>query len=103
MNTTELRGDALDWTVGLAQGFTMNPKLKELAWISYSTDWAHGGPIIEREGLSIERDDQGTWFASYDLSAECAVGATGATPLEAAMRCYVARELGDDVRIPEGL
>lgn len=71
--------------------------------VSPSTDWAQGGPIVEREKIGIECDDQGVWFASYDLSAETAWGATAPTPLIAAMRCYVASKLGDEVEIPEGL
>lgn len=66
-------------------------------------DWAQGGLIIEREGIGIERDDLGTWFASYDLSADTAWGATGPTPLIAAMRCYVASKLGHEVDVPEEL
>ena len=56
------------------------------------------GPIIEREGLGIltagtayfERD--GGTFYFY-----------GPTPLIAAMRCYVASKLGDEIEIPEEL
>ena len=71
--------------------------------VSPSTDWAQGGPIIEREKIGVDCDDLGTWFASYDLSAETAWGATGPTPLIAAMRCYVTSKLGDEVDIPEEL
>ena len=99
MKTTELSRAALDWAVAECEGLPddgfSNPE--------YHIDWAYSGAIIEREGIGLERDDQGVWFASYDLSAECAWGATGATPLIAAMRCYVASKLGDEVEIPEEL
>ena len=106
IKTAELTGAALDWAVGQATGF-------EGDWLpDYSTDWAAGGPIIEGENIS-------TWFCDEVLDAETDVmvrgaawyaetfegehGVTGQTALIAAMRCYVASKLGDEVQIPEGL
>ena len=105
MKTSELQGAALDWAVAEANGFAVIESYGTLWNQEYapSNDWAKGGPIIEHEGLGVERDDQGVWFASYDLSADTAWGATGPTPLIAAMRCYVASKLGDDVEIPDEL
>lgn len=68
----------------------------------YSADWSQGGPIIEREkigvryiGHSIEGE---IWDASInDEEIE------GPTPLVAAMRCYVASKLGEEVDVPEEL
>jgi len=66
-----------------------------------STDWAQGGPIIEREKINIEFDpDVPQCFASYDRG-EVVCGYSGLTPLIAAMRCYVASKLGDEVELPE--
>jgi hypothetical protein len=66
-----------------------------------STNWALGGPIIEREKIatnySMKRE---CWFAENFIETE--IG-SGATPLIAAMRCYVASKLGDEVQIPEEL
>ncbi len=73
---------------------------------SYSTDWAQGGLIIERENISIVREgDAGNWIASvYDYAkADWYLHTEGCTPLEAAMRCYVASKLGDEVEIPKEL
>lgn len=57
-----------------------------------------GGPIIERERINL-------WNEGYEWEAsrygEHIVW--GKTPLIAAMRCYVASKLGDDVTIPEEL
>ena len=121
MKTSELQGAALDWAVvkcecDIPAAFKSIPALLNGTVrvfrkdtnaysepVSPSTDWAQGGPIVEREKIGIECDDQGVWFASYDLSAETAWGATAPTPLIAAMRCYVASKLGDEVEIPEGL
>ncbi|VWC78801.1 hypothetical protein BLA17378_03770 [Burkholderia aenigmatica] len=63
-----------------------------------SSDWAHGGPIIEHERieLSIVRVDcaKDQWRAISDWTA----GVFEAdTPLVAAMRAYVASKFGDEV------
>jgi len=107
----DLNPVALDWAVAEASGTPIYRSGETMTRMDVdgnvywkpSTDWAQGGAIIEREGIGLERDDQGIWFASYDLSAETAWGATGKTPLEAAMRCYVSVKLGNDVELPEGL
>ena len=102
MKTSELTGAALDWAVAKCEGrdqfFSLNlPKHKEHCFsrMAYSTDWALAGPIIEREISRIE-DLGDTWEA-------CGYGftANGPTPLIAAMRCYVASQLGDEVEVPE--
>jgi len=112
MKTSELTGAALDWAVAKCEEWPMGiwydedelPMIRDDEVPEYkpSTDWSQGGPIIEREKIGIDCDDQGVWFASYDLSAETAWGATGTTPLVAAMRCYVAK-LGKEIEIPEEL
>ncbi len=71
-----------------------------------STDWAQGGPIIEREGMSLHKEDVHEWRAVMwwdDENSAAEIQMTGPTPLIAAMRCFVASKLGDDVEIPEGL
>jgi len=112
VKTVELSGTQLDWAVAKCE--FPEPDYCADDWLVYitegccdegwvfspSTDWSQGGPIIEREGISIERDDQGLWFASYDLSVDTAWGATGPTPLIAAMRCYVASKLGEEIDLP---
>jgi len=73
-----------------------------------SSTWAQGGPIIEREKITIlhvddndiEPLDEGNWCAG---TPNADVGYTGITPLIAAMRCFVASKLGDNVEIPEEL
>jgi hypothetical protein len=62
-----------------------------------------GGPIIEREIAKIERFSDALWEATaYTKNAQDIVQ-YGPTPLIAAMRCYVASKLGDEVEIPEEL
>jgi len=118
MKTAELTGIALDWAVlkcecDIPAQFVSIPALLNGSVrvfrgdigaysepVSPSTNWAHGGPIIEREGIEVipPHDDIELWearIAYYEYY--------GPTPLIAAMRCYVASKLGDEVEIPEGL
>lgn len=90
MKTFELRGSALDWAVAKCEGRTD-------ICLDYSTDWSQGGPIIEREG--IDTYQSGVWVAEIGGKHTT----EGPTPLIAAMRCFVASRLGDEVNIPEEL
>lgn len=123
MKTNELIGPALDWAVAKAKSETYEDYRIEDdgllhakfcgAWLSHSyspsTDWAQGGPIIEREEIGIKRNAPCSagreWEASPSITAKGAGGryGYGPTPLIAAMRCYVASKLGDEVNIPEEL
>ena len=100
MRTSELEGQALNWAVNHAEGLT-----GVLSPVNYCGKWEHGGPIIERESISIERKHDGWWMASYKYHyADDPMNLRlGNTPLIAAMRCYVASKLGDTVDIPEVL
>lgn len=75
---------------------------------SPSTNWAQGGPIIERETINTEKSPTHTgWFAAqwrspYEAAVK-RVYADGPTPLIAAMRCYVVFKLGEEVEVPEEL
>ena len=68
--------------------------------VSPSTDWAQGGPIIERE--EIELVPKGMHWDAY-ADEDFHVPYSGPTPLIAAMRCYVASKLGDTVQVPADL
>lgn len=118
MKTSELTGAALDWAVAKCEGWRMYVRSDgdvlltdehyhwELDHFNYSTDWSQGGPIIEREGGTLWLTNGAGWGckARYDF-ANYREGVTtyGPTPLIAAMRCYVASKLGDEVDVPEGL
>lgn len=123
MKTAELTGPALDWAVALAEGH--KPPLlrvlrgnvalpvegdevwcEYLEYLEYSSDWAQGGPIIERECIelsppftSLDGMAFPTWYAVIKDKA----GQMAYTPLGAAMRCYVASKLGDEIEIPKEL
>jgi hypothetical protein len=118
MRTDELTGAALDWAVAECEGDdTLAVYFDERSgeplcrddWpdnqeFKPSTDWAQGGPIIERERLLIQPElgKEGAGNAWYCV-AITPHDAYGATPLIAAMRCYVASKLGDEIETPEGL
>jgi hypothetical protein len=75
-------------------------------FFSPSKDWAQGGPIIDRERISV--GDQTHLEGQPEHSAWYATNRKGAhglaeTPLVAAMRCYVASKLGDTVDVPAEL
>lgn len=98
MKTSKLTGAALDWAVAKAIG-----EYKPVAVLNYSTDWTHGGPIIEHEGIALRRWLETGWEADLWNFKFCEGHTNGTTALIAAMRCYVASKLGDNVDIPEGL
>ena len=101
MKTNELSGAALDWAVAKCEvGADFIGEIDDPHF--YSTDWALGGPIIEREGMTIALDAFGWEARHYDGESEPWVF-IGGTPLIAAMRCYVASKLGDNVELPEEL
>ena len=76
---------------------------------SPSTDWAQGGPIIEREEISLHTTPKFAaqcmkWDASQrNINGACVRSQFGPTPLIAAMRCYVASKLGEECDIPDEL
>ena len=111
MKVSELTGAALDWAVAKCEGRTWIHADNFLAYwqedgeesgeMHYSNNWAEGGPIIEREKLDVFCSGN-VWDASTG-DRHPNVIKSGTTPLEAAMRCYVASKLGDEVEIPAEL
>ena len=130
MKVSELTGHALNWAVAMAEGDKVyRPRLgrpsdwnKEAyladgsddRWVvrvenarvahfvdwtyNPSGDWMQGGPIIERERITVIAMPNGTWATSTPLHSF-----HHPTPLIAAMRCYVASKLGNEVEIPKEL
>jgi len=108
IKTAELTGAALAWAVAKCEGFA--PFTDGISWIidkagtwvqlpKYSTDWAQGGPIIEREKIAVQFGPQWTAVHHKHLGRFH----YGPTPLVAAMRTYVASKLGDEVEVPNAL
>ncbi len=96
MKVSELSGFALDWAVALCEVGPIDIKDIDDPHF-YSTDWAEGGPIIEREELSRLRCYGTNQWECLNGEIVC----EGATPLIAAMRCYVASKLGEEITVPE--
>jgi hypothetical protein len=104
MKTSELEGVALDWAVAKCEGHDV----EDITWwvdfgndCCYSTDWAQGGPIIEREGICLYfNPEDANAFEWHAEDRSHAFYLEGPTPLIAAMRCYVASKLGADVYVP---
>lgn len=118
IKTSELTGVALDWAVAKCEGVEVEYiddsitrclliKPSGSGIFTPSTNWAQGGPLIEREWLDVtpwpnETDESQRWqCVQYDTVGY--VSAFGETPLVAAMRCYVASKLGDEIDVPEDL
>lgn len=105
MKTSELTGAALDWAAATCEGVVNGDGL-DIGFIlehgyTPSTDWAQGGPIIEREGIWIAPTTTGqAWDATRSIEG---VIYRAPTPLIAAMRCYVTSRLGEEVDIPDEL
>lgn len=130
IKVSEASGVVLDWLVAKAEGVKVGRYGNPLEIVSSdmhepvcwhpSTNWAQGGPIIEREGIELFRYEvpgkavyknpdadeadlvldhvepsQWSWMAGDKL--------VDPTPLVAAMRCYVASKLGEEVEVPEEL
>lgn len=120
MKTSELTGNALSYTLcmiemphlvwGKSIGIHAHsnqiivPQLPSQRSYSPFMDWTFAGPIIERELIALSPylyiDD--AWQATLSTPDKhyCAYGTT---PLIAAMRCYVASKLGDEINLPREL
>lgn len=106
MRTNELIGVALDYWVAKLENRVNAHFLThwEQGHRNYSTDWDLGGPIIEREIVSIDKEDGGKRWAAFAWRSDRDLQKSiGPTPLIAAMRCYVASKLGAEVDVPEEL
>lgn len=121
VKTNYLSGAALDWAVAKCEGIAlidgcynrllidgrMSRGQSMLAPYKPSTVWTDGGPIIEHERIEL-------WFDRFDdIDSALAlwgarkfndgIVAYGFAPLIAAMRCYVASQLGDEIEVPSDL
>ena len=118
IKTSELTDAALDWAVATCEGRGCEFEDPRDPWLtrngiadqplhSYtpSTDWAQGGPITELEGVTTAAPLQpgDLWGAWKWIESRDSYKQYGLTPLIAAMRCFVASRLGDEVDIPDEL
>jgi hypothetical protein len=118
IKTRELTGPKLDWAVAKALNIeveifagryvVLKPEgqVYSCKVFTPSTNWAQGGPIIEREWLDVtpwpnESDEDLRWVCEHHDFKACK--ASGPTPLVTAMRCFCPAYLGEEVEIPENL
>lgn len=121
IKVSEATNVQLDWLAGTlekVEGLTYSERTKKcygyderklMVRYSPTTSWAQGGEIIDREKISIVwahfhwcagtgdigeiyRSDEGNHFTG-----------TGPTALVAAMHCYVASKLGEEVEVLDEL
>lgn len=147
IKVSEATGPALDWLVAKCEGHLeptpyydemiprvvlcdrtlcdkvvvrLNPMPQVYYKAEYdpSTNWEFGGPIIEREFLSVDYDkdwvydpanaepddepDNGDRWMAWPLGDQTNTQ-YGPTPLIAAMRCYVTSRLGEEAEVPDEL
>lgn len=120
----DLEGAELDYLVAKALGLFLSVDAHQGKFIlvggddapqekfSPSSEWIDGGPIVEREQITIfwnrvytgdpctcEAMKDCTYGMTYENAPECSTVAYGETALIAAMRCFVASKFGDEVEI----
>ena len=106
VKTSDLSGAQLDWAVAKCEGYVAGPSgsywINEDECVDFrpSTDWSQGGPIIERELIAIRFICEGRWESWWSGWPKSFQVVYGPTPLIAAMRCYVASKLGEEIEVP---
>ena len=114
-------GILIDKSIYMPVGPRRVPKTRSSGerW-SPSTDWAQGGPVLEGANVTITRvedeydaDSRGfttceripLWLAKSGptFMVDRDGGKYGRTPLVAAMRCFVASKLGEEIEVPAAL
>jgi hypothetical protein len=124
IKTADLTPRQIDWCVAKIEGhnpYVMHDRHFRTKWIGInvspvghdaydpSTSWFKGGPIIEKEEIGTKRRAPcmkgEEWEATGSITAKGAGYryAVGPTPLIAAMRCFIASRLGDEIAVPEEL
>lgn len=95
MNTTivKLSETQLNWAVAFCEDI-QNQKSNGIG--GYCSSWAFGGPIIEREKMSVECYN-GEWVAKHPSGIKM----IGSTPLKAAMRAFIYVKFPIGINIPE--
>jgi len=72
----------------------------------YSTDWRHGGPLVDQlieEGFELSPATFSARVKCLKVSGDKVTSGFGETTLIAATRAWVAKALGEEVDVPEEL
>jgi hypothetical protein len=139
VKVSEMSGAVLDWAVAASEGKDHsthkdwgNAAINDLGRLSIShrnwncakyfepsKKWAEGGPIVEREGITLSSPGSlvhrhggpnagwgpsGIWSATTwhkGVNGRRSIAHHETSPLIAAMRCYVASKLGETIEVPE--
>ena len=112
IKTCDLIGEELNYAVAFCEKVPVQEE-KEAYGDSFlcsqtlyfpSTDWKDGGPIIERERITVIGYEK-QWEAHLKVAffVDSAVGdwISGPTALIAAMRCYVASKMGKEIDLDQ--
>jgi hypothetical protein len=119
VKASEAKGRVLDYLVAQAMGMKiyrsksgrwMRANYGEFnhrhgtPWFEPTRSWGYAGPIIERERIGFKYTGTAMEFVAW-VNGELSTmhDQYGPTPLVAAMRCYVASKLGDEVEVPDEL
>jgi Protein of unknown function (DUF2591) len=105
-----------DGTIRSATEFPSNSMSRQYDYTFWSphTDWSQGGPIIDAHDIDVLRNEDlsrpepmaarsGSMVQHPTRDAKVWIVQRGATKLIAAMRCFVAMKLGDEVDVPKEL
>lgn len=124
VNVNELTGMALDWAVGMAVGKPLvirspigqpdGPRVVweqvgdhgGVVWFAPSSNWAHGGPLIDRFKPDLQTGNYGRMVAILHAEMDDPLPLTmcsGETYLIAACRVIVADRIGSIVNVPDEL
>ena len=112
IKTSELTGAALDWAVATCEGYdTAFTSAGDVIifredvtdYFDPHRNWGWGGPIIERERISIRQWTNVPIVHAYMPHDDAPWASDGTSPLVAGMRCYCSSKLGDEVDVPEEL
>ena len=124
VNVNELTGMALDWAVGMAVGKPLvirspigqpdGPRVVweqvgnhgGVVWFAPSSNWAHGGPLIDRFKPDLQTGHEGRIVALLHNNIDDKfplIMCSGETYLIAACRVIVADRIGTVVNVPDEL
>lgn len=119
ISTKDLSGEALNFVVCKAEGHTAELTSYGttccrnecgMIWHPAYLSWTDAGPIIERECVDLyclrawsEVPKNPDCWEARIFDHDELICRFGTSALEAAMRCFVAYKLGDEVKIPKEL
>lgn len=121
VETSLLNGASMNWAVACCLGFehfTFHPNTGSvttrlangLVHFHAYDEAGMGGTIAAREGISLVRNhdvkanEEGAWYASVERDVTSTHGRFyGASPMVAAMRCFVASRRGQRIQVPREL